>query len=257
MEIIAEIDSLSAARNRVEPDVYTITASGEPTLHSGLGKIIRHIKSHSSKPVNILTNGSLLHLQEVRSELMAADVVIPSLDAARPESFRRINRPTACLELSEIIAGIQQFKYEFPKALWLEILLAKGINDHENDITALKEAIELIDPDRTQLNTVDRPPVEDFALPLSYEELAGIAKRLGGKVEIIAACKKQQVTAYQAIKESEIIELLRRRPCSSQDICQALHYEEAQTVAKLQSLADAKQITLAVHRSKKYWAIKE
>ena len=73
----------------VRPDVITLAGSGEPTLNLGLGRIIREIKAMSPIPVAVLTNGALLYLPEVRRELAAADVVLPSLDAAREETYRR------------------------------------------------------------------------------------------------------------------------------------------------------------------------
>ena len=62
-------------------DVFTITASGEPTLHSGIGQIIRHLKNKTNQPVDVLTNGSLFDQKEVREDLMPADIIIPSLDS--------------------------------------------------------------------------------------------------------------------------------------------------------------------------------
>ncbi len=257
VDIIAELDSLFAKQNRggTTPDVYTITASGEPTLHSGIGKIIRHIKANTDRPVNVLTNGSLLYLQEVRDDLMTADVVAPSLDSALPDSFRRINRPATGIDLEKIIAGIQQFRLAFPGKLWLEILLAKNINDSEEDCTALMKAVKFISPHKTQLNTVDRPPFEDFALPVSHTRLEEIARNLSGQVEIIASPIKQKTATQKTIDDSRIIELLRRRPCTCLDIAQALQYDKLQTEVTLQRLADAKQITLAVHRNQNYWTV--
>jgi wyosine [tRNA(Phe)-imidazoG37] synthetase (radical SAM superfamily) len=257
VEVIAEIDTLFArqAEGDPAPDVYTITASGEPTLHSGIGAIIRHIKGKTDKPVIVLTNGSLLHIGEVRHDLMAADVVVPSLDSALPASFRRLNRPAIGIDLNEIIKGIQQFRVEFPGELWLEILLAKDINDSEADISALKKAIKLISPHKTQLNTVDRPPIEDFARPVSHDRLSRIATSLDGHIEIIASPAKRETTNLQTVNDSKIIELLRRRPCTCQDISQALQYDKSLTEVALRRLADAKQITLAAHRSQNYWTV--
>ena len=66
-EIIAEIDQLLASGAGGKPiDVFTLTAMGEPTLHSGLGRIIAHLKEKSDKPVAVLTNGSLFFDPEVR-----------------------------------------------------------------------------------------------------------------------------------------------------------------------------------------------
>src|SRR5210317_673533 len=54
-EIIAEIDDLLGNEDRVRDiDFFTITASGEPTLHTGIGRIINHIKEMTDKPVAIL-----------------------------------------------------------------------------------------------------------------------------------------------------------------------------------------------------------
>ena len=68
-------------------DYITLAGSGEPTLNLGLGRIIRHLKALTGTPVAVLTNGALLYLPEVRDELRPADLVLPSLDAAREETF--------------------------------------------------------------------------------------------------------------------------------------------------------------------------
>lgn len=185
-EVIAEIDAFCAdpaALARL--DVLTITASGEPTLHSGLGEIIAHIKKKIAKPVAVLSNGSLFHLAEVRRELAAADIVIPSLDSALEESFRRINRPTKECRLPTLIDGISRFCREFKGRCWLEILLAKGINDQPADLAALAEAVARIQPERVQLNTVARPPLESFALPLSPGEMRAAAAYFTIPVDIL------------------------------------------------------------------------
>ena len=71
-------------------------------------------------PVAVITNGSLLYRTEVREELSAADVVMPSLDAADPETFRRINRPWPKLRIDDIIEGMITFRETFGGKLWIE-----------------------------------------------------------------------------------------------------------------------------------------
>ncbi len=97
----------------VRPDVITLAGSGEPTLNQGLGRIIREIKAMSQIPVAVLTNGALLYLPEVRRELAAADVVLPSLDAAREETYRAINRPLPELSLESLLEGLTAFRREY------------------------------------------------------------------------------------------------------------------------------------------------
>jgi len=257
-DIITELDQRLTDEGEAEVDIYTITASGEPTLHNGIGRIIRHIKGHSSRPVAVLTNGSLLHLPEVRQELMAADIIIPSLDAVRPAGFQALNRPAAGLGIDIIIEGIKIFKEEYPGELWLEILLCQGINDSEDDIKALERAVDSIGPDKIQLNTVDRPPLETSARPLSRPRLKQIAAELPGDVEIIARGQDSGPAAHKTVRPNdphEIIELLKRRPCTSEDICLTLNYEETWVLTTLERLAEAEQITPTRHRDLKYWTM--
>ena len=88
-----------------EVDTITVTAAGEPTLHADLGFLITELKKVTGKTIAVLTNGTTLNDPAVRRDLLHADLVIPSLDAAREESFRKINRPAGCLNIKDIISG--------------------------------------------------------------------------------------------------------------------------------------------------------
>ncbi len=229
-KILAEIDSY--CRNPEELaaiDVMTVTASGEPTLHSGFGRIVAHLKEVAEKPVAVLTNGSTLHDPQVRREMALADIVIPSLDAARPASFRRINRPASCLDLEKIIEGLVTFSHEFHGRLWLEILLALGINDSDEDIEALCRVTRRMRLERIQLNTVARPPLEFFARPVAPERLQEIAARFGAEpgnpeVELLARqgrtekVRKQSHGSPTEDVVEEIVQMVHRRPCTADDI---------------------------------------
>ncbi|MEW6518516.1 MAG: radical SAM protein [Thermodesulfobacteriota bacterium] len=253
-EITAEIDSFLAAAGQAKPiDVFTITASGEPTLHSGLGEIISHLKAKTARPVAVLTNGSLLYRDDVRQELALADIVIPSLDAAREESFRKINRPAQGVNLQEIIKGLTLFARDFKGELWLEILFCKGINDSSEDIDALRQALLAIKPARIQLNTVARPPLEDFAKPLSEAELAEIRQQLPGTVEIIADFRKRKRAPAGSARKTELLEMLRRRPCTETDICEALNLDSNSTARLLQELTASGEIAHSAHMGKIYY----
>lgn len=253
-EIIAEIDSFQAAGKHKPIDIFTITASGEPTLHSGLGKIIGYLKKQLMLPVAVLTNGSLLFDPQVRQDLLEADIVIPSLDAAQERSFRKINRPVqGCPGPEEIINGLSAFSDEFQGSLWLEILLAKGINDSAADIEALKNAAARINPEKIQLNTVVRPPVERYAFPLTENELREISREFPGTVEIIADFDKKKREDVGSAERTEIVEMLQRRPCTENDICQALNLDQISTAQLLSKLAQSGVITKVAHGGKSYY----
>ncbi|MDA8165444.1 MAG: radical SAM protein [Desulfobacteraceae bacterium] len=254
-EILAEIDLLLADPAAPAPDVFTVTATGEPTLHTGLGTIIRHLKAKTTTPVAVLTNGSLLFRPEVRADLAAADIVVPSLDAAIPRSHRRVNRPAPCADLETIIGGLASFRREFRGEIWLEILLVKDLNDSEEDIAALREAAARIRPDRIQLNTVARPPLESYARPIDLRDMEAIAARFPGRVETLVDASRREGARQRPAAAAEILELLRRRPCTLDDICTALSLEAPATKDLLAKLAGDHLLTTVVHNQREYMMV--
>jgi wyosine [tRNA(Phe)-imidazoG37] synthetase (radical SAM superfamily) len=215
-EIKKEI--LETVEQGITFDALTFSASGETTLHSRLGELIAFAKKQTEKPVVVITNGTTLENMEVRSELAGADIVMPSLDAATSDTFRRINRPCGNMRPDNIIDGMASFRQEFDGRLWLEILFVKGVNDSDRDIEALLHAVEAINPDRVQLNTVNRPPAEPWVDPLSEGEMTEICKRFGKKADVIADFHKKDKGNARLLLEKEIVETLRRRPISFEDI---------------------------------------
>ncbi|MEW6595534.1 MAG: radical SAM protein [Thermodesulfobacteriota bacterium] len=256
--ILREIDAFlndGAAVARL--DVCTITASGEPTLHTGIGTVIRYLKERTTKPVAILTNGSLLHDPQVRQDLMPADIVIPSLDAALEASYRKINRPAACAPLALVIEGLVRFRKEFSGQYWLEILLAKGINDSPADIAAIREAVAGIQPTKVQLNTVARPPLESFAQPLTKAELTQIARQFTVPVEILVDFTTREREKFHTADESAILAMLLRRPCTAADVAEALNLETAPTEQALEQLVAQGQLMKTAHHHKEYYQPKK
>jgi len=154
---------------RDEPfDFLTFAGSGEPTLSLDLGQVVSRAKRMVNSPVAVITNSTLLSSPTVRKEVAAADVVLPSLDAASQEAFMAINRPARGLLAGEMIQGLKDFRREYSGEIWLEVMLVRGINDH--DAERIARAADSTEPDRIQLNTVVRTPAEPVE-PLSQEEM--------------------------------------------------------------------------------------
>ncbi|MCL1979962.1 MAG: radical SAM protein [Proteobacteria bacterium] len=243
-----EIDEWCADPGRLaSADVLTVTAKGEPTLHSGLGEILAHLKARAAKPVAVLTNGTTLGDEEVRRDLMAADLVVPSLDAARDEGFAKVDRPAEGLKLTAVIDGLALFSQEFWGKIWLEILLVQGMNDAPADIAALVAALGRVRIDRIQLNTVIRPPAEAWAHPLSRERLTAIAGHLRHEldlpVDLPFAALNDRATepvlaamtdpAMLAAIRDDILHMVQRRPCTAVDIDRTFHLGGPEKVVQL------------------------
>jgi wyosine [tRNA(Phe)-imidazoG37] synthetase (radical SAM superfamily) len=225
-----------------KPDFITLAGSGEPTLNQDLGRIIREIKAMSRIPVAVLTNGALLYLPEVRRELAAADVVLPSLDTARAETYFAINRPLPELSFESLLDGLMSFRREYRGRIWLEVMLLKGINDTEAELALLRQALAKIAPDQVQLNTAVRPVVEAAARPLDADEMAAAAAFLGGPVEVIASFDREDIAGLPC-QDEDLVEMLSRRPMTAPDLSKALGLPLVQVVARLKRLQDSGRIS--------------
>lgn len=272
-EIIAEIEEYFSDPARMEIiDVVTVTASGEPTLHAGLGRILRFLKERTGKPVAVLINGTNLSRPDVVADLSCADVVVPSLDTVLPLSFRKLNRPAGCVDLGEMIEGLVRFSHAFSGEIWLEVLIVKGVNDSRENIDALIRVIRRMKLSRVQLNTVARPPLEKFALPASRESLQEIAARIAAesgvpRVEIIAHGisgfeqgmeEGRPKIKFDYLKQEELIEdilhMLQRRPCTTEDINRTLALNGPEKVEQLlEPLVKSGKIRKRLHEDKIYY----
>jgi wyosine [tRNA(Phe)-imidazoG37] synthetase (radical SAM superfamily) len=207
------------------PDYITFSGYGEPTLNSALGKIIEFIKEkHLNIPVAVLTNGTLFSIPEVRRELYKADLVLPSLDAATRQTFKKINLPAPGIRIENYIQGLVDFRKEFTGKIWLEIFILPGYNDSDEELKELKKAILKINPDRVQLNTLDRPGAVEGLRGASAKELNKIIELWQmGNAEIIAKVQERKnIASYRKDIESAILGTIARRPCTSYDLAQIL-----------------------------------
>jgi wyosine [tRNA(Phe)-imidazoG37] synthetase (radical SAM superfamily) len=216
-DVIAELSDWLAAG---AADYVTFSGNGEPTLHSGIGEIIAWLKANSGVPVAVITNGSMLHLPDVREELASADLVVPSLDTANPVTFRRLNRPDPSLDLETIIEGLVVFTREFGGEVWLEHFIVPGINDTPAELKALAEADARIAPARVQLNTAVRPPAETTVRPMPYAELCAIAEKYFPGAEVIAAYEGESAGRRGAAPDPAATarSLMSRRPITAEDL---------------------------------------
>ncbi len=228
-EVVRELDDY--LRMGPELDHITFAGSGEPTLHSGIGEIIGFLKErYPGYRVAVLTNGALFSDPEVRRDLAAADLVVPSLDAVSEQIFAAVNRPCPGLTADTVLRGLIAFSHEFSGEIWLEVFIVPGLNDSEDEIARLRDAITAIDPDRVQVNTLDRPGTEIWVTPAAASSLERIAALLSGdRVEVIGpcTCREASPTFRKDILEA-ITATLARRPCTTEDLCRAfsLHQSE-------------------------------
>jgi len=192
--IIAELDHYLDTNPQL--DYVTFGGSGEPTLHSGLGVIINHLKkNYPQKKLALLTNSTLLYDSRLRADIVKCDLIVPSLDAVSDDTFYKINKPANSLDCAGIIKNLIELSNklkELKGEMWLEIFILPGVNDTDKEINLFKEAAAAINPARVQLNSLDRPGTcSGISAPTTakLEEIAGKLAPL--PVEIVSRYAKK------------------------------------------------------------------
>ncbi len=252
-ETVSELKA--ALKQHQKVDYITLAGSGEPTLSTQLGAIISSIKEMTDTPVAVLTNGTLLHLEEVRGELLLADVVVPSLDTVSQEIFAAINRPHPELTVSQMIEGLKSFRRVFSGKLWLEILLVRGINDSTEEVKKIKDVLSSIGLDMIQLNTPVRPVTDRSCKPLTPEELSCCKEILGDPCEVIASFDGRQHTMEVNLQE-KICSMVSRRPLNRDEIADSLGMDRDQATEVLSLLEEQGKIESQHHGIELYYQVK-
>ena len=208
-------------------DYITLSGSGEPTLHSRFGEVLEFIRSKSTIPAALLTNGTMLYLQEVRDAASLASVVKVSLSAWDQASYGWVNRPHSQLRFDHLIEGQKAFRAQFKSQFWMEVFLIGVINSIPADVRKIAALAEEIGPDRIHLNTAVRPPAEDFATALSNERMEELIHLFHPTAEIIAEFREKRADHIQANQET-IFSMLKRRPCTAEQIADifGMHFNE-------------------------------
>lgn len=173
---------------KVEPDIITMSGTGEPTLAENLGEAVKVAREVTGLPVSVLTNSSLMMRRKVREDLAEADIVVGSLDAPNPELLERINHPCDEIVFQDLVQGMKKFSKGFGGKFALELMFVPENSDFSEEIARVARSIG---PDEVEINTPLRNcPVR----PLSPTELEKIEKDFEGmNVRTVYGAKKEKV----------------------------------------------------------------
>jgi wyosine [tRNA(Phe)-imidazoG37] synthetase (radical SAM superfamily) len=199
-------------------DALTVTANGEPTLYPHLFELINEIdKIKGNIKTLILSNSAMIYNEKTQEALMKFDTVKLSLDCATARCLKRLDRADKSINIESIKDGMLLFRSKFSKALIIEILMVKGINDSLEEIEKLNEYLLKLNPTRIDIGTIDRPPAYKVEA-LSYEELREISLTFDSSLPIYIASRKKVVEKPSAYSNQEILETIKKRPLTQEDI---------------------------------------
>lgn len=254
--IVDQIEGALSRHNPGEIDWITFVGSGEPTLHSEIGVLIRNVKALSRLPVAVITNGALLYLPQLREELLAADAVLPSLDAGTPDLYRRINRPHPEVTFPRYLDGLIEFAKMYSGKLWVEVMLVCGLNDTEAALKAIAGALEKIQPDQVHINLPTRPPVETWVEPPDGTGLLRAQAILGEVAQIVHPTLGEfDLSGYETVMDA-VIAIITRHPMRESELIQALQRWAPHDVRKtLDDLANSGRARVIERFGTCFWSV--
>ncbi|MFY9071047.1 radical SAM protein [Aliarcobacter butzleri] len=221
MDTFPSVDEIIKAikesfKNHPKIDVITITCNGEPTLYPKLSELIDEInKIKGETKTLILSNGSTIYKKEIFEVLLKIDIVKLSLDCISEKCFKKLDRQNKSVEIDKIVPSMIEFSQKTKKDFVLEVLFVKDINDKDEEIELLFEAVKQINPKRVDIGTIDRPPAYKVN-PVSYKFLEDVANKFEGlNVNIVFKNRPKQITSYN---KEEILSMINRRPLTIEDI---------------------------------------
>jgi len=228
-EVIDEIQKSLDKHPRI--DVITITANGEPTLYPKLGELIDEInKIKGETKTMILSNGSTIYNPEIYNALLKLDTVKLSLDCVSEKCFKKLDRIHEGIDIDAMIDSMAKFRSETTNKLVLEILFVKTLNDKDEEIELLYNAVKKINPHRVDIGTIDRPPAYEVN-PVTFELLEKVANRFEGiNVNIAFKNRPKQINSYD---EKEIVSMLKRRPLTNEDVENMFDLKSKELLEKL------------------------
>jgi hypothetical protein len=229
-EILAELERWhSQWREAGSPplDCVTLGGAGEPCLNSEMAEVIRGVREIvPGTDVAVLTNSTLMPDPRVRAELALADVVLPSLDSLVPAEFAALNRSHPKVRLDDVAEALVEFRGEFPGRIYLEMLLAAGINDSTENMQLMREYLQRLGPDRVDVVTLSRPGTSELARAVDdamlqrWRDALGHGRGPAGPQPSKSAFRLQPQDA-QAAAEA-VLASLRRRPQTAPQLAEGL-----------------------------------
>ena len=252
--ILAEVATMLNEHGTDSINWITFIGSGETTLSSRLGSLIRFVKAISELPVAVITNGSLLYRPKVRKELMAADAVLPTLDAGTETLYTRMHRPHPDFPFDQHVQGLIDFRQEYTGNLWVEVMLVAGVNDAPSAVEDIANILARVDPDEIHISTPTRPPTEPWVEIPSPDDLRRAASILGDVATVLDPVDVELGAKADGTLLEAVLSVVARHPLQEVEVLRALsRWAPERTLETLSALADSGKIKVIERYGKRFW----
>jgi len=220
-EVAEKVNELRKRDTRI--DYLSFVPDGEPTLDINLGEHIERLKPLNIK-IAVITNGSLITLEDVRADLQKADLVSLKVDAATKQAWIKADRPHKSLDLETILEGIREFSTEFRGEMITETMLLQGMNDSPHEVQKIGEFLTSLKPYKSYIAIPTRPttvkgvlPASDQALTMCYQ----VFRQWLPRVELLLGHGGDEF-GYSGNVEDDLLGITSVHPMSEKNVRQYL-----------------------------------
>jgi len=167
-EVKRKVDETISRNENI--NYLTFVPDGEPTLDINLGKEISLLRQIGI-PIAVLTNASLLWREDVKEDLLEADLVSLKVDCVNQALLMKINRPHKSLSLDKILDGIVDFAEAFRGTIISETMLIDMI-EYDDELRKIAVFLGELDKlEKAYIAVPTRPPTEKWVRPAKEETL--------------------------------------------------------------------------------------
>ncbi len=165
------------------------------------------------------------------------------MTSVNKETYEKIHRPGAGLNLELILKGLRDFSAQFPGTIEVEVFVLPGINDSQEEVEGLQQYLaSLPHLDSVYLNTAVRMPLDSKVKTADHLRLEEFKQQLGLKVPVSTAFERNMVPPRPAKWKrsatlSDVFNLLLRHPCHESQLTQVLGCEKTVISRLLKELA--------------------
>jgi wyosine [tRNA(Phe)-imidazoG37] synthetase (radical SAM superfamily) len=196
-ELALENKLIALQGTELEPDSLTFAGNGEPCIHPQFAQIVDSTLALREKfapkaNVSVLTNGSMLHKEEVFEALLRVDNSLLKLDGGTAATISAINMPLKAFKLEVYVEQLKRFNGNFViQSLFLRGQ-HKGVaidNTTQEEVNAWLNILLQVKPKKVMVYAIERDTPASGLVKVSETELESIAakvRRLGIEAEVFA-----------------------------------------------------------------------
>jgi len=181
------IKSIQMQQEGVCPDVITFSGNGEPTMNPQFSQIIDAVielrnKKLPKTKIAVLSNSTMLNKEGVIESLLKVDEALMKIDAVEDKLIRLIDQPlTKDFNTEKLISHLCRFNGK----LIIQTMFLKGKyngyivdNTEDKHVDKWCEALQLINPYKVMIYTIDRETPVSTLQKVTMSELENIAQKV-------------------------------------------------------------------------------